>query len=73
MMIFIANELRDQLGDWLAHRLAKGVVQQQNSAEEILYESNMTDRELEEQWKVQCQVQAKSTCMYSPKFHVHRF
>lgn len=62
MVMFIANELRDQLGDWVAHRLAKGVVPQQNKAEEVLYENKMTNEELQEQWNLERQTQIKSAC-----------
>lgn len=61
-MISVANEFRDQLGDWIMHRLMKGVEKQKSDAEQQLQEIGTAVSSLKEQWEMQRQMQTKSAC-----------
>lgn len=53
----IAEEHRDQLGDWIARRLQKGVEQYSRRATDILQDCNIPIKELHEEWAAQREAQ----------------
>ena len=56
-LTFIAEELRDGLGDWIKNRLERGVKAQGNKAQSLLHDSEFTIPKLREQWDLQKQAQ----------------
>lgn len=50
---FIAAEIRDGLGDWIRHRLDRGVKAQGDKARSILDDCGFTLPKLREQWEFQ--------------------
>jgi len=55
--MLIAEEHQDQLGDWITHRLQKGVEQNLQEMSINLKWCNVPLQELWEQWDVQCKSQ----------------
>jgi hypothetical protein len=53
----IAEEHRDQLGDWITRRLRKGVEQYNRRAIDILRDCDTPIKELREEWAAQKEAQ----------------
>lgn len=53
----IAEEHRDQLGDWIARRLHKGVEQYSRRAADILWDCDIPTNELRGEWAAQREAQ----------------
>ncbi|PPR04460.1 hypothetical protein CVT26_002237 [Gymnopilus dilepis] len=56
-LTFIAEELRDGLGDWIKNRLERGIKAQGNKAQSLLDECGFTVSRLRDQWNLQKEAQ----------------
>lgn len=62
----IAFEMRDDLGDWITHRLHHGVLAQGRKAKAIMEESGVAVTELRAQWALQKEAQLSIRARMSP-------
>ncbi|PPQ96513.1 hypothetical protein CVT26_010429 [Gymnopilus dilepis] len=56
-LTFVAEELRDGLGDWIKNHLERGIKAQGNNAQSLLDECGFTVSRLRDQWNLQKEAQ----------------